>query len=76
MDDLKPKLDEASIELASAMNAVEESNKAFFAAFKAALPTLSGLSSPPIQSLLLRWDEWNEKRRHRDRLKDRVLQSR
>ena len=62
---------EASQELASAFQEVEEANSAFFQAFKAAEPLLRAEGSGPIERLVNRWDDWNQKRKLRDRLKER-----
>ena len=72
MSDKRPQTyAEASAELASAMQAVEEANASFFAAFKAAGPLLRSMGEESVKVLVARWDDWNQKRKLRDRLKDK-----
>jgi activator of HSP90 ATPase len=76
MDELKPKLDEASIALASAMNDTYDFYEEFRAAFETAVPFLREQTVPSIQRVLQAWYDCNKQRKKRDALKACVLLSR
>jgi hypothetical protein len=70
-DDQPQTYAEANAEVIAAMVDVEDANASFFAAFKEADTFLRAMSDPRVAHLVSRWDNWNQKRKQRDRLKER-----